>query len=355
MDGHGVTEACRQLSAYRVIAAGTDFSPCAGVAIGQAMRLADSRREGTGRVRVVHVIDTIVEAAPDSAMSAFVHSIRDGLIAEATNAWKASAARLGSAAADLPCEVLLTNRIVGLLGFVRSSGADLMVLGAYGDRRPDVGFGTVATACVRKSMTDVLLVREGQRGAFANVMVGVDFSATSARALARAAQIAARDGATLHVVHVLSAPWRRWAERALAAPAGTLIPPHVLAAHRQEATQHLEAWAAALRAEHPTVKVITSCLDEWDAKLDAGAVSQAGGGGRSGHRSSLTSYAVRVAADLIVLGTRGRTNLRDVLLGSTAEKVLAESPCSVLAVKPAGFRHPLATGESGLELAGNGG
>jgi nucleotide-binding universal stress UspA family protein len=42
-----------------------------------------------------------------------------------------------------------------------------------------------------------------------------------------------------------------------------------------------------------------------------------------------------MGADLIVLGTRGHTNLRDVLLGSTAERALSESTCSILAVKPA--------------------
>ncbi|MBM4361664.1 MAG: universal stress protein, partial [Deltaproteobacteria bacterium] len=40
------------------------------------------------------------------------------------------------------------------------------------------------------------------------------------------------------------------------------------------------------------------------------------------------------AADLVVLGTRGRTNLRDLFLGSTAERVVRECPCSVLAVPP---------------------
>jgi hypothetical protein len=56
-------------------------------------------------------------------------------------------------------------------------------------------------------------------------------------------------------------------------------------------------------------------------------------------------YAQGVGADLIVLGTRGRTNLRDLLLGSTAEKVLRDSVCSVLAVHPEGFSHPIGTNE----------
>ena len=50
--------------------------------------------------------------------------------------------------------------------------------------------------------------------------------------------------------------------------------------------------------------------------------------------AAFADYAAKAGADLIVLGTRGKTNLRDILLGSTAERVLAESRCSVLAVKP---------------------
>jgi len=37
----------------------------------------------------------------------------------------------------------------------------------------------------------------------------------------------------------------------------------------------------------------------------------------------------------VVVGTRGRTNLRDFVLGSTAEKVLRDSRIAVWACKPA--------------------
>ncbi len=39
------------------------------------------------------------------------------------------------------------------------------------------------------------------------------------------------------------------------------------------------------------------------------------------------------SADVIVMGTRGRTGLAHVVLGSIAERVLREAPCPVVTVK----------------------
>ena len=54
----------------------------------------------------------------------------------------------------------------------------------------------------------------------------------------------------------------------------------------------------------------------------------------SGYRSGVLEFAALVNADLVAVGTRGRSNLRDLVLGSTAEKVLRDSVCAVLAAKP---------------------
>jgi len=42
-------------------------------------------------------------------------------------------------------------------------------------------------------------------------------------------------------------------------------------------------------------------------------------------------------ADLIVMGTRGLTGIKHILIGSTAEKVVRKSPCPVLVLKPKNF------------------
>jgi len=167
-----------------------------------------------------------------------------------------------------------------------------------------VGFGTLATVCVRKSMTDVLLVRDTQAGPFKTVVAAVEFSETSARALARAAFIAAQDGAELHVLHVFAAPWHRLHYRA-AAP---LAPPHLQKQYRDALERRLADFVHPITEANKNLRLRTVCYDY------------------AGHRSGIVEYATSVSADLIVLGTRGRTNLRDILLGSTAEKASASRP-----------------------------
>ena len=44
--------------------------------------------------------------------------------------------------------------------------------------------------------------------------------------------------------------------------------------------------------------------------------------------------AEELDTDLIVIGTRGHTGLKHLLLGSIAERVVQKAPCAVLTVKP---------------------
>ncbi|MFZ4764944.1 MAG: universal stress protein [Roseimicrobium sp.] len=58
-------------------------------------------------------------------------------------------------------------------------------------------------------------------------------------------------------------------------------------------------------------------------------------------REAIIEHIRESKTDLVVLGTRGKTDLRSLLLGTTAEKVVTHAPCSILAVKPDDFVYPL--------------
>jgi len=49
--------------------------------------------------------------------------------------------------------------------------------------------------------------------------------------------------------------------------------------------------------------------------------------------TEIINYATEAGSDVIVMGTHGRTGLERLLLGSVAEKVMRDAPCSVLVVK----------------------
>ncbi len=81
--------------------------------------------------------------------------------------------------------------------------------------------------------------------------------------------------------------------------------------------------------------------DEARAKLEALAKERAAASGlavtpvfrpgSAGHE--IVRYAREALADLLVVGSHGRTGLRRILVGSIAENVLRHAPCDVLVVR----------------------
>ena len=49
---------------------------------------------------------------------------------------------------------------------------------------------------------------------------------------------------------------------------------------------------------------------------------------------SIANYASKKGSDLIVINTHGRTGIKRLILGSVTERLIPESPCSVLSLRP---------------------
>ena len=140
------------------------------------------------------------------------------------------------------------------------------------------------------------------------VLVATDFSPASNAAVAYAFDLAARLGASVHLLHVIE----EWALTV--------------------------TYLKALDIELPGLR--ERVIDEANATLRALAASMAGGSTsattevREGRPSEvIIEVAGSREADLIVVGTHGRSGVAHAVLGSVAERVVRTAPCPVLTVR----------------------
>jgi nucleotide-binding universal stress UspA family protein len=139
------------------------------------------------------------------------------------------------------------------------------------------------------------------------IVVATDFSAPARAALEQAVAIAVRFRARLYLFHAVDA---RALDDGEAYERGTPLDGLYQLAERR-ARDELRKLRAPLDATIPIVESI---------RLGAAA-------------DEVVAFANEKEADLVVVGTHGRTGIRRLLVGSVAESVLRQAECPVLAVR----------------------
>jgi len=145
-----------------------------------------------------------------------------------------------------------------------------------------------------------------------NILVALDGSEPASRALALAADLTVRYGATLHLVHVTSRPMVvSEGLKEFARTEGVDLP---LSVEMSGLGQSIIAAGQALAAGKKVHSVKVDVLS-----------------GDAAER--LLEYAREQAIDLIALGRRGVGPIRGLLMGSVSWKVNSLAECPVLTVK----------------------
>lgn len=141
------------------------------------------------------------------------------------------------------------------------------------------------------------------------ILCPVDFSEFSAPALERAVRLGQWFEARVEVLHVL--PFLPFAMPPGMGPAVYLDPLEVTPAQREEAAKDMGALVEPFLEEG--VPIVTKVLEGEPWRV-------------------ILAEAKSVPADLLVLGTHGRSGFERLLLGSVTERVLRRAPCPVLTV-----------------------
>ena len=138
------------------------------------------------------------------------------------------------------------------------------------------------------------------------ILAPIDFSDNTSAILDWAAHLAEEHDGAVTLLHAYHLPVE------FQQLEGAYLPPDFWSSVRGEAEASLERHAADLRARGIDVEI---------AVCEGYAAT------------AIIEEAAERNADIIVIGTHGRSGLTHLLLGSIAERVVQKAPCPVLTVK----------------------
>lgn len=212
---------------------------------------------------------------------------------------------------DCSVNVLLGIPSNEIIKAAEASMADVVVIGPHRHRAfRDVFVGTTAERTIRSSRQPLLVASGVPASFYRHVLVAVDLSDCSSDALRMVASLGLDKHAAVSVVHVFSVPAKSYMT---AASASNEEIKEYIASEEERAAGELAAFMRVL--EFPPVRQVL--------RFNESSVAHV-----------ISATAREVSADLIVVGTRGRTGIAKLLLGSVAEEILHIADRDVLAVPP---------------------
>ena len=191
-----------------------------------------------------------------------------------------------------------------IIGLSEEVGTGLIVTGSRGlSPLKRLVMGSTSETVVRYAPCSVLVVREGWPDDFPEKMLlATDGSEEAKLAASTTADLAGKTGSQLHLVHIVDAP----------------LLSH---AYAQEATRVGRQAAREL-------------LDEQMERIRAAGAEPAEGHVRAGSPvAEIISVSEEIEAGLTILGSRGMSEIKRLVLGSVSEGVTRHAPCPVLVIR----------------------
>ena len=273
----------------RILAA-TDLSARGERALGRAL---DLRRRFGAQLTVLHVVE---DDLPERIAARRAEEARE-LIHEVLSG-RGEAADLRATAV----EIAFGTGYAAIIRRASEIGAELTVLGHHRDNPwRDLFLGTTVERVLRQGSTPVLTVKQEPAAAYARVLVAVDFSVFSRRALEFACRLMP-DGELL-VLHGYDLPFAGFLSEP--PPRQAVLLEGEILAQLQSLLRDLPVGPGKLKSQvrlGGAVQVVEAALGEF-------------------------------GPDLLVVGTHGRTGVAHALLGSVAERLMRRPRCDVLAVR----------------------
>jgi len=270
----------------------TDESPDSQGAVTAALDLAKAAGCQVFLLQVLSFIPLYELQAPDLLPPPMVNlelqAAQEAAVRSHLESWQEKAAGMG-----VRLEPRLRTSVSAYEGILEEAEAvqpDWIIMGRHGlTGLPRLLLGSVTARVIGHSAVSVLVVPRGAALEFKRVLIAADDSPFSAAAWQEALSITQRMESHLTAI-------------AVAASGGEV----------KAANQVVQRMEAEARLRGVPLETAVPCGRPFEAILEVAQAKK---------------------VNLIVLGSHGRTGLRRLLLGSTAERVIGQAPCPVLVVK----------------------
>lgn len=239
-------------------------------------------------------------------------------------------------------EVLQGTPFLQIIREVLRCGHDLVIKSPEQLDFLDQLFGSNDMHLLRKCPCPVWLIKPSATKAYRCILAAVDVDDSlpadeaavsrdlNHRILELASSVALADFAELHIVHVWDAPGEGLMRGVLLNKPEAQVDTYIRQIENQRSrglkTLVKEVSAGQDGKGLDYLKPKTHLLKGWA-------------------RKEIPLIAKRIDADLLVMGTVARTGVPGFIMGNTAETILNQIDCSVLAIKPSGFATPVSLEE----------
>jgi universal stress protein E len=301
----------------------------------RALTLAEKNQ---ARLTVVGLVDDFPDSIQLPSSSLPPDELKNKIVASYKNKLEKMVTLLRKTL-DVRIKVLIGVSFMEITREVLRGGHDLVVKAAQID---DVGavqiFGSDDMNLLRKCPCAILLIRSNTGKAYRHIVaaVDVDYSYLPQELQARhllnveilelASSMALSESAEFDIVHA----WRAAGE--------SMMQGGFVRSSDEEVAEHVE------EVRQQNIKKMDSLVDEISTKLGKEAIEYVKPIKhilKGFPRKVIPEYVNNIKADLVVMGTVGRTGVPGFTMGNTAETILNNINCSVLAIKPKGFKTPI--------------
>ena len=295
-----------QRSPLTSVVVATDFSLGAVWALKRAARLPLAPE---ARVSILHVLPRDLPQRLRTAAGAFVgHRLE-----RAVRLFAAEAYAAGNSQVRVTGDLARGRAFVEVIRHARRKKAELVILGRHGRRAfRDLLIGTTAQRVVRESDVPVLVVNLEPAAPYRRPLLATDLEPASRDIAKLAAQVIDPQATTVSVIHAYDVPFEGWISLGDHGEGKS----HYRRLYREEASKGLKRFVAS-RGDVGLRMRPRVCYGD--------------------PRFVVLEEAKRRRADLVMLGTHGRSGVARALLGTVAETVVAEATCDVLIARPSGL------------------